>query len=374
MGCGASAGSNKYQSSDVDAVSSTALGECSDVSVKSSSSTNVRKDSEEISPPVTQAPELSTDFVSTGSLSSSVTLTVSDYIVQRLVDCGVTHVFGGHGGAVVPLIDSICAHPKITWIYMRCELNASIAAAAFAKLRNGLACCVGTSGPGSSHLTTGLLDAELDRCSVLCLTGMKNTKSVGYSDFQDINQTELFRAAGISYSKSIIHKGGVVPLLRDAIANSLTNSACAHLALPFNIQKKEIQAPKKFLHHDDVMHNDRLLKHPDSYDAACCARWLKSALVDGHRCLIAVGHRAVEYGEQIQALAEILGLPIVTTQDAKGTVPENHPCVVECLAFSAILAWRHLQNLWKQPISFCRLASTGITNLSVHPLVCRPAT
>eukprot|EP00667_Euglena_gracilis_P032279 EG_transcript_49117 len=111
-------------------------------------------------------------------------MSVADYVVQCLVDCGVTHVFGGHGGAIVPLINSLVAHPDITFVYTRCEVNAALAAAAYAKLKNGLGCCIGTSGPGASHLTTGLLDAALDRVSVLCLTGMKKSYVIGYSDFQ----------------------------------------------------------------------------------------------------------------------------------------------------------------------------------------------
>lgn len=39
-------------------------------------------------------------------------ISVADYVVQCLVDCGVTHVFGGHGGAIVPLINSLVNHPN----------------------------------------------------------------------------------------------------------------------------------------------------------------------------------------------------------------------------------------------------------------------
>ena len=47
------------------------------------------------------------------------TFTGASFIVHALVSAGVTHVFGGHGGAVVPLIDAIEANPNITWVYCR---------------------------------------------------------------------------------------------------------------------------------------------------------------------------------------------------------------------------------------------------------------
>jgi thiamine pyrophosphate-dependent acetolactate synthase large subunit-like protein len=89
--------------------------------------------------------------------------TGSDFLCHALVSVGVTHVFGGHGGAVVSLIDAIVRHPRLIWVYCRCETNASQAAAAYAKLHGTLGCCVATSGPGASHLLSGLIDADQDR-------------------------------------------------------------------------------------------------------------------------------------------------------------------------------------------------------------------
>lgn len=100
------------------------------------------------------------------ALSTSVRATsvavqrrATDYVADVLVRQGVKNVFGGHGGAVIPLIDSIATHPGLRWVYMRNEQAASLAAAADAKLTGELAVCVATSGPGASHLTTGLVDA-----------------------------------------------------------------------------------------------------------------------------------------------------------------------------------------------------------------------
>ena len=54
-------------------------------------------------------------------------------------------------------------------------------AAAYAKLTGRLAVCVATSGPGASNLTTGLLDALQDQCSMVAITGLKPRAGIGYS-------------------------------------------------------------------------------------------------------------------------------------------------------------------------------------------------
>ena len=99
----------------------------------------------------------------------------SEWIANALADAGVTTVYGGHGGALVPLVNAIVAHPRLQWVCTRNEANASLMAAAEAKLTQRLACVVATSGPGATNLTTGLLDAALDRAPLLALTGLKVT-------------------------------------------------------------------------------------------------------------------------------------------------------------------------------------------------------
>ena len=122
-------------------------------------------------------------------------MNASELICEVLVGFGVTHVFGGHGGAVVGLVDAIVAHPELTWVYNRCEVreirdfmlvrfryhssscawitqvNSAMAAMAYAKLHNRLGVCVATSGPGAGHLLSGLVDADQDRVPLLCITG-----------------------------------------------------------------------------------------------------------------------------------------------------------------------------------------------------------
>ena len=102
---------------------------------------------------------------------------------------GVTHVFGGHGGAVVPLINAIVRHPSLTWVYVRCEVNASQMAMAYGKLTGTVGCCIATSGPGAGHLLSGLVDAEQDRVPLLCITGLKDMGHARYVSSSSISCT-----------------------------------------------------------------------------------------------------------------------------------------------------------------------------------------
>ena len=86
----------------------------------------------------------------------------SMFIAQSLYDAGVRNVYGGHGGALAPLVDAVVEHEGLRWVYTRNEANASLMAAADSKLTGAsrIAACIATSGPGASNLVTGLLDAQ----------------------------------------------------------------------------------------------------------------------------------------------------------------------------------------------------------------------
>ncbi len=126
---------------------------------------------------------------------------ISEWIAHAIADTGCEVVYGGHGGALVPLVNAVCAHPKLTWVCARTEHDAATMAAAHAKLTGGLGVVIATSGPGATNLTTGLMEAAMDKVSVLAITGMKPTAQLGYAEFQDVNQSRLFAGAGMEWSK-----------------------------------------------------------------------------------------------------------------------------------------------------------------------------
>lgn len=84
---------------------------------------------------------------------------------------------------------------------MRCEVNASQAAMAYAKLHGSLGCCIATSGPGAGHLLSGLVDADQDRVPLLCITGLKSAGAIRHSDFQDSELVECGFASFYTLSR-----------------------------------------------------------------------------------------------------------------------------------------------------------------------------
>lgn len=253
-----------------------------------------------------------------------VNTTASKFIVQSLVDAGVRHIYGGHGGALVPLVNAVVDHPQVTWVCTRNEANASLAAAASAKLAGmgGLGCCIATSGPGASNLVTGLLDAQLDRVPVIAITGTKPRADAAHSEFQDIDQSRLFAAGGLAFSVTVSDKLQLVAVLRDAVAIALTQRVCVHVAVPVDIQMAELQAPEHLCSAQPMELRRRAASlHGDPYTLEQVAQLLRRE----ERVVFAVGLEARHAGPEVMQLAEAVGAPVVTRLDAKGAVDESHP-------------------------------------------------
>ena len=249
--------------------------------------------------------------------------TASDFICQSLVEAGVRQVFGGHGGALVPLVNSVCKHPNLTWVCTRNETNASLMAAASAKLLNGeaLGACISTSGPAASNLVTGLLDAQLDKVPLIAITGCKPRSDLGHSEFQDIDQSRLLASGGLAYSITVTDPTQLLSVMRDAIAIAFTQRACVHVAVPVDIQVAPIKIPTRCLASSPAEILQRV-KGRRPHPAASLEQLANLLSSDTERVVFVIGLEAREAGKEILALAKLVDAPVVTRLDAKGSVDE----------------------------------------------------
>lgn len=257
----------------------------------------------------------------------STLMNVCTIICEGLVLAGITHVFGGCGDDISPLINAICNHPKLTWVYTRIETSAPLIAAAYAKLTGIPGCCIANAGPGASNLATGLIDANLDRAPVICLTGLKNVCRIGQSSARDVEQ--LFKACGLKHSHTCLHPSSIVCMLRELLVRCATSHASVHMAVPLDVQQVCTQVHEiDCLGVGDIW-NDSI---PDSVEIDVVASHLLKCKQNKERALMAIGHRGVgEAATHALRLAEDLKCPIVTTLDAKGSVPEDHDQVIGVL-------------------------------------------
>jgi indolepyruvate decarboxylase len=108
---------------------------------------------------------------SAGVPPTQTPICVIDYIVQRLVEEGISDCFGVAGDYAFPICDAVERNPKIRWVGCANELNASYAADGYARIR-GAGMLVTTYGVGELSALNGMMGAKAEHSLVFHVVGM----------------------------------------------------------------------------------------------------------------------------------------------------------------------------------------------------------
>ena len=96
---------------------------------------------------------------------------VADWIIQRLEQAGIGHVFTVCGGGSIFLNDALGKAKTMRYVACHHEQAAAMAAEAYARVRTGIGCAMVTSGPGGTNAITGIAGAWLDHVPLLVISG-----------------------------------------------------------------------------------------------------------------------------------------------------------------------------------------------------------
>lgn len=249
---------------------------------------------------------------------------VARSVLEYLKNNGVQHIFGIPAGSVNAFFDELNDMSGLTPIVTKHEGAASYMAAAYAKYTNQMSVCIGCSGPGGTNLVTGAANAMREHLPVLFLTGAVPVNTVGLNASQELDAEPIFQPV-TKYSITVKESKD---LLKEVVkASEIAISGVpgpVHIAIPIDVQHEivpniEIPAPPKrtaIVPNLDTIKNvaEELLTRKNGY--------------------ILVGQGVRNSVEQLLELAEILNWPILTTPQAKGYIPENHPLLVGVFGFA----------------------------------------
>src|SRR3954453_18187674 len=120
--------------------------------------------------------------------------TVGDFLVERLHEWGVRRIFGYPGDGINGILGALQrAEGQIEFIQVRHEEMAAFMASAYAKFTGEVGVCLATSGPGASHLITGLYDARLDHMPVVAIAGQQARTALGGHYQQEVDLPAMFK-------------------------------------------------------------------------------------------------------------------------------------------------------------------------------------
>ncbi|OEC95960.1 MULTISPECIES: thiamine pyrophosphate-requiring protein [unclassified Rhizobium] len=247
--------------------------------------------------------------------------TVGDFIVQRLYDWGVRRIFGYPGDGINGLFGALNrADGKIEFIQARHEEMAAFMASAYAKFSGELGVCIATSGPGATHLVTGLYDARLDHQPVLALVGQQARRALGGHYQQEVDLASLFKDVAGNFVHQASAPAQVRHLVDRAARIALANKTVTAVILPNDLQEMPYETPPR--KHGSVMSGvgyvaPRTVPHEIDLKRAA------SVLNAGKRVAMLVGAGALGATDELIAVADRLGAGAAKALLGKAALPDD---------------------------------------------------
>jgi pyruvate dehydrogenase (quinone)/pyruvate oxidase len=248
--------------------------------------------------------------------------TAADILIDSLQDWGVEIIFGLPGDGINGIMEALRQRQeKVRFIQARHEEAAAFMACGYAKYTGKLGVCLATSGPGGIHLLNGLYDAKLDGQPVLAITGHHYHDLIDTHAQQDVNLDRLFADVAV-YNTRVMGPAHVENVADLACRTALTYRAVAHINFPVDLQDQEIAERSKrniASHTSDVL--ARRARPPAEDDVVKAAAVLNA----GKRIAILCGQGALDATDELEAVAERLGAPIIKALLGKAAVPDMSP-------------------------------------------------
>lgn len=248
----------------------------------------------------------------------------ADLLIDALIAWGVDRIFGMPGDGINGLMEAIrLRRDRVQFIQVRHEESAAFMACAHAKWTGRLGCCLATTGPGGIHLLNGLYDAKFDRAPVLAITGLPYHDLAETFTQQDVDHGRLF-ADVAEYTARIMGAAHIENVVALACRTALARRGVAHLAIPVDVQEQKADEDKP---------SSRNVAHHASFAPASGLRLpCESALDDAagrlnaaRRVVILAGQGALGARDELLAVADTLGAPVVKALLGKSVVPDAHP-------------------------------------------------
>src|SRR3954452_11125049 len=172
--------------------------------------------------------------------------TVGDFIVQRLHAWGVRNIFGYPGDGINGVFGALNrAEGKIRFAQARHEEMAAFMACAYAKFSGRLGVCIATSGPGASHLVTGLYDALLDHQPVLAIVGQQARNALGGHYQQELDLVAMLKDVAGAYVVQASAPAQIRHLIDRSIRSALARRTPTAIILPNDIQEEPYEDPPR---------------------------------------------------------------------------------------------------------------------------------
>jgi pyruvate dehydrogenase (quinone) len=254
-----------------------------------------------------------------------MSMKVSDYILSRLRQWDVDHVFAYAGDGINGLLAAWGrADNQPMFVQARHEEMAAFEAVGYAKFSGKVGVCAATSGPGAIHLLNGLYDAKLDHVPVVAIVGQTNRSAMGGSYQQEVDLLSLYKDVASEYCQMVTVPQQLPNVLDRAIRTAYAKRTVTAIIVPADVQDLDYEAPGhafKMVPSSLGLTHSLPLPAPEEIERAA------ELLNSGQKVAILIGQGARQARPQVEQVAGLLGAGVAKALLGKDVLPDTLPYV-----------------------------------------------
>ncbi|MED2761070.1 alpha-keto acid decarboxylase family protein [Bacillus thuringiensis] len=250
--------------------------------------------------------------------------TVSTYLLDRLHELGIEHIFGVPGDYNLAFLDDVVAYENLKWIGNCNELNAAYAADGYARIK-GIAALITTFGVGELSAINGIAGSYAENVPVIKITGTPPTKvmengaivhhTLGDGKFDHFSN--MYRE--ITVAQTNVKPEHAAEEIDRVLRACWNEKRPVHINLPIDVYNKPINKPTEPILYKPILSNkealDKMLLHATS-------------IINNAKKPVILADFEVDRfhaKENLHQFVEKTGFPIATLSMGKGIFPEKHP-------------------------------------------------
>ena len=249
-----------------------------------------------------------------------VPMTGAQSLVRSLEEIGCEVVFGIPGGTILPAYDPLLDSTRVRHVLVRHEQGGGHAATGYAQATGKVGVCMATSGPGATNLVTPIADAHMDSIPLVAITGQQSRPLIGTDAFQEADITGI--TMPITKHNTLVTDAADIP-------RAITEAF--HLASTGRPGPVLVDIPKDVLQEQTTFTWPAEMKlpgyRPTTRPHGKQIREAAKLICAARTPVLYVGGGVLKARawDELRTLAELTGIPVVTTLMARGAFPDSHP-------------------------------------------------
>ncbi|MBG0737956.1 thiamine pyrophosphate-requiring protein [Paeniglutamicibacter antarcticus] len=251
--------------------------------------------------------------------------TVSDFVIERIRQWGVSRVFGFPGDGIGAFDGALGKAERdgdgLKYIRPTHEEICSLMATAYAKFTGEVGVCIATSSPGAFHMLNGLYDAKMDNQPVVAIIGQQGLPSLGTFTQQESNLERTLEDVAV-YVQTIVSPKQAQAVVDTAFRTARVRLGPAVIILPHDVQGMDMEelTPENWVSRSSAVAPSISIVPPES-------EIMKAAAIinAGSKVTFLVGHGSNGATDEVLEAARLAGAGLITALRAKQVVPSDVP-------------------------------------------------